>query len=69
MDVSFAGVERPIGNRSSWPFHERAFQAKGARPYAAVFYQSAAKYGDEQSRAVVKDAVRKLGIEHTVWDG
>jgi len=49
--------------------HERAFQTKCARPYAAVFFQSAAKYGTDEARAVVNDAARKLGIERIIWDG
>jgi hypothetical protein len=48
--------------------HERAFQIKGARPFAAILFHSAAKYASDESRAVVNDAALKLGIERVIWD-
>jgi hypothetical protein len=47
--------------------HERAFEAKNARPYAAVLFLSAGKFEEDRVRALVQDAATKLGVEKLVW--
>lgn len=49
--------------------HERAFEAKNARPFAAVLYAAAGKWGEDSVRALVQDAATKLGVEKIVWRG
>jgi hypothetical protein len=47
--------------------HERAFGNSGALPYGAIFFESATKHPDPQSRSVVEDAAQKLNIQRIVW--
>lgn len=47
--------------------HERAFEARNARPFAAVLYASVGKWGEDGVRELVQDAATKLGVEKLVW--
>ncbi|HBI46252.1 MAG TPA: hypothetical protein DDY78_25870 [Planctomycetales bacterium] len=47
--------------------HERSFGIRGACPFGVVLTQSASRFSDDASRAVVADAAAKLGIAKLVW--
>lgn len=47
--------------------HERCFGRATRKPFAAVFTQAAAHFGDAGTRLVVEDAARKLGIQLSRW--
>jgi hypothetical protein len=47
--------------------HERTFQNQGARPFAALLTHAVGKYKQDQLRAMIEDAARKLGIERVAW--
>jgi hypothetical protein len=60
------------GRSNTWKLvlmavYERAYDAKGATPHAAVLTQSAFHFGDDTSRAVVHAAANKLGIATLAW--
>jgi hypothetical protein len=46
--------------------HERAHETK-ATPYGGVLFQANARFADEESRAVVISAAKKLGISQLIW--
>jgi len=47
--------------------HERSFGLRGACPFGVLLTQSANRFSDDASRAVVTDAAAKLGIAKLVW--
>ena len=47
--------------------HERAFLRKGTRAFAVLLTHASGKYKQDQYRAMVEDAVRKLAIEKIAW--
>ena len=47
--------------------HERSFGLRGGCPFGVVLTQSANRFSDEASRAVVADAAAKLGVAKLVW--
>ena len=46
---------------------ERAFDDPNYRPFAAVLLQSSSKLSAPNTKAMVEDAARRLGIEHLIW--
>ncbi|MDP2317138.1 MAG: hypothetical protein Q8P41_29895 [Pseudomonadota bacterium] len=47
--------------------HERAFESKEGRPYGAVLSSAVGRFTDDNTRRLVADAAKKLGIEKLVW--
>lgn len=47
--------------------HERAYVAKGARPFAAILTYALGRFGEDATRALVADAAKRLGIEQLIW--
>ena len=46
---------------------ERTFDDTSLAPYAAVLFQSAAKHVTAESRQVVEEVARRLGVAQIVW--
>ncbi len=60
------------GKASDWKailmsLHERAFEAKNARPYGAVLSSAVGRFTEDDTRRLVADAAKRLGIEKLVW--
>lgn len=47
--------------------YERAFTARGARPFGVALVEASTKHPDLDSREVVEEAARRLQIERLVW--
>lgn len=47
--------------------HERCFDAPNRTPFAVVFTRAAVHFSDPNTRRVVEDAARKLGIPGVTW--
>lgn len=47
--------------------YERAYSAKGARPFGVVLMMPVGRLYEVQVREMVEDAAGKLGIERLVW--
>jgi len=47
--------------------HERAYVAKEATPYGAVFFGAGGQFAETSFREMVVDAAEKLGIERVLW--
>jgi hypothetical protein len=60
------------GKASDWKailmsIHERAFEAREGRPYGAVLSSSVGRFTEDDTRRLVADAAKRLGIERLVW--
>lgn len=60
------------GKASDWKailmsIHERAFEAKGGRPYGAVLSSAVGRFTEDDTRRLVADAAKRLGVEKLVW--
>ena len=45
---------------------ERAFVSKNARPYAVVVVETG-KTAEERMKILIREAARRLGVEHVHW--
>jgi hypothetical protein len=61
------------GNSRDWKSllmacFERAFVSKNARPYAVVVVETG-KTAEERMKILIREAARRLGVEHVHWMG